>query len=376
MAGPIKISVLADVGQAVKSVTKFSETVDSETKRVVTSLGDSKLTGGWGKMQEGFDVADTRAMGFRDTITGVQDTMTGFQGLMGDRKPGQTFADSLLQVGMGVGDLASGMANFVVPMGAMVSSVTSLGLASKISAGFQWLLNVAMSANPVMIVVLAIIALVAILVIAYKKSDTFRGIVDAVGRAVAGAAKAVWEFLQKVWGWIKDLPGKIGSVFSKAKDLLLNVGKDIVGGLRDGIVNAWHWVQDKLNALVNAIPGPVRKILGIASPSKVFMGIGDFIGQGLALGIGGAEPAVRRATSKLVSIPAAAGIAVAAGAFGGSGRSGGRGGGGGWSGSSSDRQIVITFEMSGDPVMDAIFEEFRKRIRVKGGNVQAVLGRG
>lgn len=351
MAGPIKISVLADVGQAVKSVTKFSETVDSETKRVVTSLGDSKLTGGWGKMQEGFDVADTRAMGFRDTITGVQDTMTGFQGLMGDRKPGQTFADSLLQVGMGVGDLASGMANFVVPMGAMVSSVTSLGLASKISAGFQWLLNVAMSANPVMIVVLAIIALVAILVIAYKKSDTFRGIVDAVGRAVAGAAKAVWEFLQKVWGWIKDLPGKIGSVFSKAKDLLLNVGKDIVGGLRDGIVNAWHWVQDKLNALVNAIPGPVRKILGIASPSKVFMGIGDFIGQGLALGIGGAEPAVRRATSKLVSIPAAAGIAVAAGAFGGSGRSGGRGGGGGWSGSSSDRQIVITFEMSGDPVM-------------------------
>lgn len=32
--------------------------------------------------------------------------------------------------------------------------------------------------------------------------------------------------------------------------------------------------------------------------------------------------------------------------------------------------------MSGDPVMDAIFEEFRKRIRVKGGNVQAVLGRG
>jgi hypothetical protein len=132
MAGPIKISVLADVGKAVKSVTHFSDVVDSETKRVVDTLGDSKLTGGWGKLQEGFDVADTRAMGFRDTITGVQDTMTGFQGLLGDRKPGQTFADSLLQVGMGVGDLASGFANFIVPMGAMA---TSIKLAARGSSG-------------------------------------------------------------------------------------------------------------------------------------------------------------------------------------------------------------------------------------------------
>ena len=85
MAGQsIKISILADVADAVKSVTKFSDVVDTETKRVVTGLGDSKMTGGFGKMQEGFDVADTRAMGFRDTITGVQDSMTGWQMVTGE----------------------------------------------------------------------------------------------------------------------------------------------------------------------------------------------------------------------------------------------------------------------------------------------------
>jgi hypothetical protein len=365
VAGPIKISVLADVGQAVKSVTHFSDVVDEETKRVVTTLGDSKLNDGFGKVQEGFDVADTRAMGFRDTITGVQDTMTGFQGLLGDRKPGQTFADSMLQVGMGVGDLASGFANFLVPMAAMASGIKTFGLAAKVSAAFQWLLNIAMSANPVMLVVIAIVILVGALVVLYKRSATVRAIVDAMGRAFMSAIGAVRNFVVGAVRWIAGLPGKIGSVFGKAKDLLVNVGKDIVGGLQRGIEGAWHWVTDKISALVSLIPGPVRSLLGISSPSKVFMEIGGHIGTGLALGIEGTQAAVLAATEGLVAIPSSvtgptSTVSLSSGSVGALG--------------TASNPVTLEIRSSGRAVDDTIVELLRGAIRARGGNVQTILG--
>ena len=72
---------------------------------------------------------------------------------------------------------------------AMVAST----VAAKAMAAAQWLLNAAMSANPIGLVIIAIIALVAAVVIAYKKSETFRKIVDAALRAVGAAGKWLWE---------------------------------------------------------------------------------------------------------------------------------------------------------------------------------------
>lgn len=360
MAGPIKISILADAAKAVKEVTHFSEVVDSETKRVVTSLGDSKLTGGFGKAQEGFDVLDTRAMGFRDTITGVQDTMTGFQALMGQgAHASDTLGDKLLLVGMGVGDLASGFANFLVPMAAMATSLPAL------TTGFK-ALNFTMLMNPIFLVVAAIIALVAIFVIAYKKSETFRRIVNSAFSGILAAARAVWNWIRSAWTALwgtlgsaaKRLPGIIAAVFVNANTWLVNAGMNIVRGLWSGISSLAGWIKDRVIGFVaNVIPGPVRKALGIASPSKVMKQIGQYTGMGLALGITDQTDAVRRAS---------AGLAAASVTGIGSGTTGGGGGAAG---------VTISFDAGGDPLMDAILTELRKRIRIQGGNVQAVLGR-
>jgi hypothetical protein len=366
MAGPIKISVLADVGKAVKSVTHFSDVVDSETKRVVDTLGDSKLTGGWGKLQEGFDVADTRAMGFRDTITGVQDTMTGFQGLLGDRKPGQTFADSLLQVGMGVGDLASGFANFIVPMGAMATSIKTFGLAAKVSAGFQWLLNFAMSANPVVLVVIAIMLLVAAVVIAYKKSETFRGIVNALGRAFMVAVGKVKEFAIKALGFIRELPGKIGAFFDGAKNLLFNAGWNIINGLWQGISAIWNQFTSWFSGAMSWVADTARGILGIHSPSKVFHDIGSNIGKGMAMGIESTQDAVLKATQGLVDIPSSvtgptATVNLSGGSTGAMG--------------STSNPVVLRVDTAGSQMDEFFAQMLKKYVRVNGGNVQAIFGR-
>lgn len=69
----------------------------------------------------------------------------------------------------------------------------SVAAVTKVWTAGQWLLNAALSANPIGLVVVAIAGLVTGLVIAYKKSETFRNIVDGALRAVGAAGKWLWD---------------------------------------------------------------------------------------------------------------------------------------------------------------------------------------
>src|SRR3546814_18759321 len=66
-------------------------------------------------------------------------------------------------------------------------------------AAAQWLLNAAMAANPVGLVILAIAALVAIVIVAYQKSETFRKIVGKAFEWVQKAAASAWEWIKGNW---------------------------------------------------------------------------------------------------------------------------------------------------------------------------------
>ena len=68
--------------------------------------------------------------------------------------------------------------------------------ATKAAAAAQWLLNAALTANPIGIIILAIVALVAVVVVLWKRCAWFRDFWKAVWREVVSIAKAVW-------GWIK-----------------------------------------------------------------------------------------------------------------------------------------------------------------------------
>ena len=79
----------------------------------------------------------------------------------------------------------------------------------------QWLLNAAMSANPIGIVMIAIAALVAGIIIAYTRSETFRNIVKAAMDAVKVAVQALrtafdalLDAAQAAFNWVKSRIGK------------------------------------------------------------------------------------------------------------------------------------------------------------------------
>ena len=63
-----------------------------------------------------------------------------------------------------------------------------------------------------------------------------------------------------------------------------SLGKNLVDGFKKGIQNAWSNLKRWFKNLFGDLIGIAKKILGIASPSKVFAGIGGFMAEGLADG--------------------------------------------------------------------------------------------
>ncbi len=161
--------VVLTFGGESKNLENTFDQVGAGAKRMGAQVGEAGK--GFDKVGEAADRVDTRAMGFRDTLTGVQDSGKGLSQIM----KGDLFT-GFLTLGMGVGDLASGMFNFLVPMAKSVAltvahtsatvahavATTTVAAATKVWAGVQWLLNIALLANPIVLIVAAILVLVAV----------------------------------------------------------------------------------------------------------------------------------------------------------------------------------------------------------------------
>lgn len=100
---------------------------------------------------------------------------------------------------------------------------------------------------------------------------------------VKNGAVNIWN---NVLSFIRGLPGKIIGVFASAGSWLFNIGKNILEGLWNGIKSMGGWIANKVGSLVKSIiPGPIRKVLGIASPSKLMAEYGRYVQQGLIVGM-------------------------------------------------------------------------------------------
>lgn len=118
------------------------------------------------------------------------------------------------------------------------------------------------------------------------------GLVTAITGKKGDFLKVGQDFINELWNgavakW--DLfKADMVAKFATIKDWvvgLYNVGIDMIQGLWDGVVDKWNDFKQDLIDKFNALPEWVRNILGEASPSKVFIEIGEGIGEGFALGI-------------------------------------------------------------------------------------------
>lgn len=311
-------------------------------------------------------------------------TVSAFQSVGSTLK---TAGTAVAQYGKAALATAAGIARQTAAFVVQKVATAAAAVATRVLAAAQWLLNVAMDANPIGLIVIAIAALVAGFVLAYQNITPFREAVDAAfvviqevaqwiianwpiafavltgGMSlVAGLIIANWDTIKNVvqtavafivdfvsanwpillailtgglsllvafvasnwdsikaiisgavnaivgtvtgfinivtgiWntGWhaliaavdvLREVPGRILGAIGNVGTLLLGIGRDIVQGLVNGIKGAWHLVEDTIGGLADHLPGVVKDVLGIGSPSKVFAEIGTNISQGLTIGI-------------------------------------------------------------------------------------------
>lgn len=167
----------------------------------------------------------------------------------------------------------------IVSMAAQRVAMVATSVATKAWAAAQWLINAAMSANPVGIVIIAIVALVAAIVLAYQRSETFRKIVDGAFRAVAAAGKWLWENVLRpafqgigtaiVWvkdrvvasvnGWIVifrtagRVAGEVRAAIVDRFTRLVNFVAAMPGRIRSAASGLWDGIKDAFRAAVNWI---------------------------------------------------------------------------------------------------------------------------
>lgn len=89
---------------------------------------------------------------------------------------------------------------------------------------------------------------------------------------ISGVVSKIKEFGTNIINTIKELPSKVTSI-----------GKNLVEGLWNGISDKISWVKNKISGMGSQITSAIKKVFGIASPSKLWR---DQVGSMLALGLG------------------------------------------------------------------------------------------
>lgn len=146
----------------------------------------------------------------------------------------------------------------------------------------QWLLNAALTANPIGIVVVAIGALIGGLVAAYNSNETFRNGVNAAWEFIKSSViPAVAAVIAKISEINDFLHGYGPIVATTAKEIGTGIWQGIVAGIGAGL----NFVRAKAVEIAEAAVTAAKNALGIASPSKEFEAIGEQTVEGFADGI-------------------------------------------------------------------------------------------
>ncbi|MBF0726259.1 tape measure protein [Enterococcus gallinarum] len=112
--------------------------------------------------------------------------------------------------------------------------------------------------------------------------NTKDAVVNTAKNIVKGAAQA-WEDLKK---GVSNAVESVKNTFDKIRQIdLLQIGKDIINGLINGITSKIEDVKNAVKDIAGSITGKIKDILNIHSPSRVMAQLGVFTSQGLAEGM-------------------------------------------------------------------------------------------
>ena len=162
-------------------------------------------------------------------------------------------------------------------------------------------LKVAFTANPVGLIIAAIVAVIAIFVLLYKKCEWFRNGVNKAWKAIKEGFKATWTWIKNKFHALMELGAKVWAKIKEYKALFIpfigifvvlyqkcewfrNGVNAVWKAIKNAFTNTWQWIKDKFNALLeigsNAWNGLKNSATAIIDKIKeAFSGFFDWINK-------------------------------------------------------------------------------------------------
>lgn len=235
MAGPtVTLTFAGDEKKLTDAMNRVGDASKSMSISVGKSSDDIKKSGkSLEDLRDKAGDTEQRFIGFKDTITGTGDVIAGFR------------EGSILTMAQGFADIAGGLESFLLPALGALATFMKTQLLSAFSL---------IAAHPL---ILALIALAAVFVLLWTKSETFRDIVIGVFNAVSGFIRnvfgAVIDWIVGRWndviGFFAGLPGRIGAAISA---LGTAIGNGFKGAL-NLVIDYLNWWVDRVNNIIYGI---------------------------------------------------------------------------------------------------------------------------
>lgn len=166
----------------------------------------------------------------------------------------------------------------------MKNGLMAWAAATKIVTATQWLLNAAMAANPIGLVVIAIAALVAAFVVLWKKSEGFRNFWINLWTGIKNIASDAWNgiksFFAKVPGFFtekfqgaynavtnvfKKLPSFFSGIWGKIKSSFSSLGTKIGNAIGGAVKAAINKVISRIQSTINTGIGLINSAISLAN---------------------------------------------------------------------------------------------------------------
>lgn len=221
-------------------------------------------------------------------------------------------------------------------------------------------LNLAFLTSPVGLIVAGIAALVAIVVIAYRRSESFREALDSLGRGFMEVGRVIVGFVQEAWdrylrpmfdaigaavrlvaailrgdwsaawqaakdlvknavdaliGYVTTIPAKLLALVANIGAAALRLGQEILTKLGEGVGNLATWISGKIGAAaewMKSLPGTITSAAvsaGAGILSALGRGLGN-LGTWIADRLGDLAEKLRDAPHAVLSAAASLGSSL------------------------------------------------------------------
>lgn len=313
--------------------------------------------------------------GITSMITKVNESLEPFGGLSGVissigklgekafKKIGEVLSvviPKLISLGQWIVKNQEWLKMIIVPIVAFVAAFKALNtvitIIKAVQAAFA-LLNATLLANPIVLIIAGIAALIAGIVYLWNHCESFKNLVTGlwedlkngfmvVVNVIKGFIVGLWEgikanfnliigfwkgfiqgikdgvsnFINTIKTWVSNfistivgfiagfisrisqIPGEILNFFTSLPGKMLEIGLNITRGIWSGISNSLQWLKNKITGWVGNVMKFIKGLFGIHSPSKVMEEqVGQWLPKGIAVGITANTDSVNNAMDDLQS---------------------------------------------------------------------------